>query len=153
VRHSVEEEPAPLPAVFEPAAEAVDEPVEENDAEYCPRRTAPELTTNMSAMRELANTAARSAIDRHVRQHTGKQAAGKLVGACLTVLASGVVGYWAARAHSLPAGVAAAIGGCVGVHWTWAAFRRLTTLRRLNQLSAAEAKANQPAGDVPPPAA
>ena len=34
----------------------------------------------MTAMRELANSAARSAIDKHVRKHTGKQVTGKLFG-------------------------------------------------------------------------
>ena len=84
-------------------------------------------------MRELANTAARSAIDKHVRKHTGKQATGKLFGACLTVCASLVLAYWAWYGQSLPATVGAAIGGCVGLYWTWAAVRRLFSLMRLNQ--------------------
>ena len=84
-------------------------------------------------MRELANTAARSAIDLHVRQRTVRKAIGKLVGACATVTASFVVGYWAFRVPSLPAMVAAGIGGCVGCYWTWAALRRLAALRRINQ--------------------
>jgi hypothetical protein len=95
-------------------------------------------------MRELANTAARSAIDRHVRQHTVRQAVGKLIGAFATVTASIVLGYWAYRVQSLPATAAAGIGGSVGGYWTWAAFRRLGVLRRLNQAQAKAAKAELP---------
>jgi hypothetical protein len=151
VRDPVVETPPPPAVAVEPVPEAK-QPAEEESDNYCPRRTAPELVTNLSAMRELANTAARSAIDRHVRQHTGKQAAGKLVGAGLTIAASGLVGYWALRANSLPACVAAFIGGCAGCYWTLAAFKRLSTLRRLNQLSARETPKSQPGSSSPPAA-
>lgn len=136
------------PAASAAIGEIVEEPVDEG--EYSPRRTAPELATNMSAMRELANTAARSAIDQHVRQHTGRQATGKLLGACLTVASSVAVGYWAIRAFSLPAAVAAIIGGCAGSYWTWAAFKRLAALRRLNEQTAANSvDANQAVPSAP----
>jgi hypothetical protein len=142
-----------VPAASEPCSDfkAESEPVarHEDFDERCPRRPVPELATNISAMRELANTAARSAIDRHVRQHTGKQAAGKLLGAGLTIVASGLLGYWAVRAASLPAGVAAVIGGCAGCYWTWAAYRRLTAFRRLNQISALESQTPQNAPPLP----
>jgi hypothetical protein len=128
--------PAQAPVVLEPEQVAP-------AAEYSPRRTAPELNENLSAMRELANTAARSAIDLHVRQRTVRKAIGKLVGACSTVTASFVLGYWTYQVQSLPAMVAAGIGGAAGAYWTWAAIRRLRTLHRLNraQLEAEQAKA------------
>jgi hypothetical protein len=147
----VEPPTAPPALAPQPVAPAPpQEPAEEPAGEYSPRRTAPELATNMSAMRELANTAARSAIDRHVRQHTGRQALGKLFGALLTVAFSGVVGYWSLRAQSLGAGVAALLGGGLGFYWTWAAVRRLAVLRRLNQLPGV---GSQPSQDSPPKAA
>jgi hypothetical protein len=81
----------------------------------------------------LANTAARRAIDRHVRKHTGRQAAGRLVGAGLTIATSVLLGYWAWKGHSVQAGAGAAIGGGVGIYWTLAAFRRLFGAMRLNR--------------------
>jgi hypothetical protein len=120
-------------SVATPAA-TTEEPTEEAEeaGEYSPRRTAPEIS-NMTAMRELANSAARSAIDKHVRKHTGKQVTGKLFGACLTVGTSLMLAYWAWKAQSLPAAVAAAIGSCIGLYWTFAAVRRLFNLMRLNR--------------------
>jgi hypothetical protein len=115
--------PAQAPANAQPA----------DDEVYVPRTTAPELPANLSAMRELANTAARTAIDQHVRKHTGRQAAGRLVAAGLTISTSVLLSYWAWRAHSLQAGVAAGIGGSVGMYWTFAALRRLFGAMRLSR--------------------
>jgi hypothetical protein len=125
--------PAAVPATTAPPAEqtAYDRQVESE--EYSPRRTAPELSTNLTAMRDLANSAARSAIDRHVRKHTGKQVAGKLTGAFLTVTASGLLSYWAWKTNSFQAAVGAGIGGAAGAYWTLAAIRRLFGLMRLNK--------------------
>ena len=122
-------EPAPLPKPSPTPAS----PVAEEPTEYVPRTTAPELPANLSAMRELANTAARTAIDRHVRKHTGRQAAGRLVAAGLTISTSILLSYWAWRAHSLEAGVAAGIGGSIGIYWTLAALRRLFGAMRLSR--------------------
>lgn len=101
--------------------------------EYVPRSKAPELTSDLFAMRELANSAARSAIDQHVRRLSGQQAAGRMVGACLTVGTSLLLAYWAWRTRSLGAGVGAAIGGAVGAYWSLAAVRRMLTVIRLNR--------------------
>jgi len=125
----VEAAPVPMPVV---AASPLEEKVEEA-GEFLPRTTAPELPANLSAMRELANTAARTAIDRHVRKHTGRQAAGRLVGAGLTIAASTLLAYWAWKGHSIQAGVGAGIGGGVGIYWTLAALRRLFGAMRLNR--------------------
>lgn len=123
--------PAPSPPATDMSA--ADEKSQEESEEYSPRRTAPELPTNLSAMRDLANSAARSAIDRHVRKHTGRQAAGKLFTALLTVAASCLLSYWAWKTFSLQAAVGAGIGGLAGVYWMMAAIRRLTGAIRLNQ--------------------
>jgi hypothetical protein len=104
--------------------------------EFSPRRAAPEVVASMSAMRDLANTAARSAIDQHVRKHTGQQATGRLIGACLTVALAAGLGYWAWKTHSLQAAAGAIIGGGLGAHWLLSAARRLFKLRRLNALDA-----------------
>lgn len=127
--------PAPAPPA---RAAAAAEPVVEEPPEYMPRTTAPELPANLSAMRELANSAARTAIDRHVRKHTGRQAAGRLVAAGLTISTSVLLSYWAWRAHSLEASVGAGIGSAIGVYWTLAALRRLFGAMRLSRPQAAE---------------
>jgi chromosome segregation ATPase len=101
--------------------------------EYVPRRAAPELTSDLSAMRDLANSAARTAIDRHIRKHTAKQATARVVAACLVVAVSLVLGYVAWRGHSLPAGLGAAIGIGVGIFWMIAALRRVLVVMRLNR--------------------
>jgi len=119
--------PAPIPPAPKP------EPLAEELPDYLPRTTAPELPANMSAMRELANTAARTAIDQHVRKHSGRQAAGKLVSATLTILTSTLLSYWAWRAHSLHAAVGAGIGGLAGMYWMLAALRRLVGAMRLSR--------------------
>ena len=143
--HDSQPQSGATPPVAARPAVASEPACEESSEPYSPRRTAPELSTNLSAMRELANTAARSAIDRHVRQHTGRQVWGRLIGAGMTVTASLVVGFWAARAHSLPAAVAAAIGGGLGGYWSWAAFRRLAALRRINRVQLEKANSPQAA--------
>jgi hypothetical protein len=133
--------PAPPPeadAEFKPqladeAAEEIQDPAAEKVDENSLRRTAPKLNENLSAMRDLANTAARSAIDRHVRKHKGKQAAGTIFIALLTLGFSGVASYRAWQLHSLEAGVAAGIGGAAGAYWLLASLRRLLSLMRLRQ--------------------
>ena len=84
-------------------------------------------------MRDLANSAARSAIDQHVRKHTGKQATNRMIGAVLTLTASTVLGYFAWQDSSVQAGAGAIIGGGLGVYWLLAALRRVLKLMRLNR--------------------
>jgi hypothetical protein len=48
------------------------------EADYRPRSTAPELTSNLSAMRELANDNADSAIDTFARQNNAEQSSAKI---------------------------------------------------------------------------
>jgi hypothetical protein len=119
-----------------PAPEPAKEPEQAGPPEDNPsstqvrRRAAPELPTDLSAMRELANTAARTAIDSHARKRKGKQATTKLFGATATIILSAVLGYWAWRLQSFDAAGAAAIGGLVGLYWCLSAVGRLFGLRR-----------------------
>jgi hypothetical protein len=104
------------------------------DEDYVPRTVAPErVTVNFGAMREVANSAARSAIDQHVRKHSGKIAVGKLVGASLTIAASILLGYWAWRTDQLTAKVGAGIGAGVGLQWLMQGMRRVLNLMRLDR--------------------
>ncbi len=136
-------EPAPAPASVsvENAADAVEQPL----TDYTPRRAAPELTSSLNAMRDLANSAARTAIDQHVRQHTSRRATQRLLCACLTVGCSAVVAIWAWRVHSLHAAAGACASGAIGIYWTLAALRRMSGLKRLERETEPVAEAAVPA--------
>lgn len=142
-----------LAAIAEPLAnvESVPTVSDSQAAEYSPRRTAPELTSSMSAMRDLANSAARTAIDQHVRLHSSRRATRKLLGACMTVGFSLVMGYWAWRIHSFQAALAAGLGGAIGGYWTMAALRRLSGLKRLDREKESSAAAQTATPDLIPP--
>jgi hypothetical protein len=84
-------------------------------------------------MRDLANTAARTAIETHIRKHTGRQAIGKLVTATLIITTSTVLAFWSWRSHSVAAGIGAGVGAAAGVWWTLAALRRIANVSRLNR--------------------
>jgi len=122
---------APVPTVASPEPPQV--PAKQPPAEYSPRRAAPELSTNLTAMRDLANSAARTAIDQHVRKHSSRRATQKLLGACVTVGCSLVLAYWAWQLHSLQAAIGAGVGGAIGSYWTMAALRRLSGIKRLDR--------------------
>jgi len=121
------------------AMPAEDEPCAEEPSNSSRRRSVPsERNMDMSAMRDLANAAARSAIDEHVRKNTskevtGKEAAGRLFTALLISAISVLLGYLAWRAVSLQAAAFAAIGGIAGAYWTLAALRRLLSALRLSR--------------------
>jgi hypothetical protein len=119
----------------EPAASTEEDP----SSTQFRRRPAPELPTDLSAMRELANSAARTAIDSHARKRKGKQATTKLFGASATIVLSIVLGYWAWQLQSFDAAGAAAIGGLAGLYWCLGAVVRLFGLRRERTLEEPEA--------------
>jgi hypothetical protein len=75
----VYDEPAYLPQEEIPMVEAV-------TAKLTPRTVAPELSSDLRAMRDLANMSARAAIDRHTCRNWGRAAVGKLA---IAVLAAG----------------------------------------------------------------
>jgi chromosome segregation ATPase len=114
--------PAPLavPAVV-PASPVVEAPVSPAEPvtpeEYVPRQKAPELNTNMAAMRELANSAARTAIVKHQKRSGHRQALTQSVGALLTLICGLGAALGAHHFHSLPAAAAAALGIAVAMYW------------------------------------
>lgn len=91
------------------------EPVKPED--YLPRQKAPELTTDLAAMRELANSAARTAIVKHQKRSGHQQAMVKSVGAGMTLTCSLGAAYFAYVNHSVPAAAGAAIGLAAAAYW------------------------------------
>jgi hypothetical protein len=116
-------QPVEEPVAFD-AEQAADDQPESKPEEFVPRSAAPEAT-NMAAMRELANSAARTAIDKHQRKNTGKQAAGKLVGSLIVLACSLVLAYWAWRTSETTATVGAAIGLTAGTYWSLQSIGRM----------------------------
>lgn len=142
----------PLAAVFQAAAEQArpaqplpapeaDNPQPVKPEDYVPRSQAPEQSQNLAAMRELANSAARSAIEKHHQKSHGKQAAGRLLGAGILLLGSALLGYWAWHTHSLLAAIAAGIGLLCGTLWALRGFGRLLNSLKLSRPPAAPADA------------
>jgi hypothetical protein len=85
--------------------------------EFLPRNRAPELTANLAAMRELANSAARTAIVKHQRKSGSQLAFTQSIGAVMTLFCSCAAGYFALRTQSLYAGIGAAVGGLATCYW------------------------------------
>ena len=85
--------------------------------DFIPRNKARESTSSLAAMRELANSAARTAIVKHERKSGGKLALAKSIGAVLTLVCSLVAAYFAYRTISLYAGIGAAVGGLAACYW------------------------------------
>ncbi len=132
--------PAPKPAPIAPTPQPVEiapvqvasapaEPVKPE--EYVPRQKAPELTTNMAAMRELANSAARTAIVKHQKRSGSQQAMMQSVGALLTLVCGLVAAFGAYYFHSLPGAIAAGIGLAVALYWGGKAAIRVLGLMML----------------------
>jgi chromosome segregation ATPase len=110
---------APTPRPASPKLAAIPEPEPEpvKPQEYVPRQKAPEHSTNLQAMRDLANSAARGAIVKAQKRSGNQQALIKSMGAAMTLTCAAGAGYWAWRTNSLPATAAAAIGLIVAVYW------------------------------------
>jgi hypothetical protein len=87
------EEEQPAEPVIESAPYAEPEDPLEPDG-FRPRNRAPESKTDLGALREVANTSARSAIVRHRQKRSGKGAFGKIVWAALALLAALAFGCW-----------------------------------------------------------
>ncbi len=89
--------PESEPEVYEPEDSAVPaaEPRAGKPAQVPRRKGALEGTANLTAMRELANLAARSAIDRHARRSLARLSAGKSTVILTALLAGGaLLGMW-----------------------------------------------------------
>ena len=139
--------PAPAPAYqasqpapaeeshSEPAAAVSDKPPAAlvNPEEFVPRSQAPEMTSDLAAMRELANSAARSAIAKHQRKTTGKHVTGRLVGIGVVLAASGALAYWAWSIPSITAAVGASVGFTASLYWCTRALGRMMSSARLHR--------------------
>lgn len=101
--------------------------------EFLPRAQAPEASVNMAAMRELANSAARSAIATHQQKHTSKRATGKLIGSAAVLAISLLLCFLAWYAWSLAAAIGAALGLAVSGWGMSAGLWRLLQSMQLKQ--------------------
>jgi hypothetical protein len=124
-----EPEPEPL------ATEQKRSSVAEKPFEMSPRQTPTELTSNLAAMRELANFSARDAIDTSVRNRWSQAAIGKFMVTTTALLCGGLLLYWTKDLQSLPfmgASIALVIALFWGMHGimivrnVWRANRVLT---------------------------
>jgi hypothetical protein len=100
--------------------------------ELAPRSQAPELNANLAAMRELANSAARGAIESH-QQRSGKQRVNlRTINTLMALLVcSGLLFFWS-RTNSW-----IALGG-VGVSLSWAIGSSLVATLQSRKLRKAE---------------
>lgn len=108
----VRETPAEKPTI---AAEPHVEPFDPST--YVPRSMAPEASSKLAAMRELANSSARSAIHTSTKRRHAKHLSGKLGMSIFAVAAAISLGWLALQTHSTLS-YYAAIGACVaGLLW------------------------------------
>jgi hypothetical protein len=126
-------ESAKAPPAPGPAAPAAAPPQPGEPGEFVPRSTAPETGSNLSAMRELANTAARSAIDHHIRRHTNRQAMGKLLGAGVCLAAGGFLGYTAWQQPTSLTIAGATLSLSLAALWFATGLRNLSKARQLDR--------------------
>jgi hypothetical protein len=96
-------------------AEVAIEPVKPE--EFIPRQKAPERTTNLAAMRELANSAARTAIVKHQKRSGHKKAMIQSFRAILMLVCGLATAAGAYYFHSLPGAIAAAVGLAAALFW------------------------------------
>jgi hypothetical protein len=89
------EPPAPSPSAEQAAS------VEEVPSKLARRSTAPELSSDLAAMRELANLSARAAIDKHAYRNWGRAAFGKLTIAMLAAATGAATVYFAPAPDSM----------------------------------------------------
>lgn len=114
--------PIVSPVVCEMPAEKASitaEPIVEpfDPSTYVPRSTAPEASSKLAAMRELANSSARSAIHTSTKRRHAKHLSGKLGMSIFAVAAAISLGWLALQTHSTLS-FYAAIGACVaGLLW------------------------------------
>ena len=85
--------------------------------EYVPRSTAAERTVNLAAMRELANSQARNAIQTHQKKVGLQLSGGKLITA-VVALVTAVVLVWSGSSNNLRLTMAAGgLGAVIGLYW------------------------------------
>ena len=89
----------------------------EKPEEFMPRNRAPELSTNLATMRQVANTVARTAIVKHQQKNGSERALAQSVGAGLTFICTTIAAFIAYRTQSLLGGIAAAAGAMATCYW------------------------------------
>jgi hypothetical protein len=119
------EEPAAAAAAPEAETAEPSEPAPVQPAETIRRPPPAEQTIDLAAMREVANTAARSAIERHYQNSRGDRGTGRLFAAGFVLLVSALLGCWAWQTSSVPAAVGAGIALLAGGLWAMRGFGRL----------------------------
>jgi hypothetical protein len=114
----------PAAAPVEPETEASDAalqalpPGRRKPAQMSPMAMAPETQGGLSAMRELANMSAQTALHRHARGQTKIAARGKLLVAAIGLLVGGLLLVLWLRWHAGPLAFVAALAGlAVGAFW------------------------------------
>jgi hypothetical protein len=121
--------PAPTPSKPTVEAEAFDPKT------YVPRSTAPELNANLAAMRELANSSARSAIDTSSKREQLRNAATKLSLSMIAVLTNFALWWVALRSESLLPFFASIMASlCSGAWFVSATAKWLKARREQHQL-------------------
>jgi chromosome segregation ATPase len=131
-------------AAIMPDGSAEGEPA---SAEIAPRRVVHDLTANLSAMRELANSAANAAINQHARNKSSQRAQRKLLGSCLTLGASAVLAYFSWESESTPGMAGATSGVAIAMYWMLGAARGFIGLKiKKSQALPVE---NEPAAEKP----
>ena len=85
--------------------------------EYIPRTAAPEQSMSLAAMREVANSQARSAIQTHASKVGKKQSSGRFLAATVSFALAGAGVWWGLEMHSRPAIAGGTIGIIVGSYW------------------------------------
>ena len=78
-------------------------------SEFLPRAVAPEATSNLKTLREVANTSARSAIDKHQRKRYEQFSMIFWFAAIFSLMVGGTMIVWAKSVFSMPS--YAAVGG------------------------------------------
>jgi hypothetical protein len=87
---------AALPSILGgPTAQPEEEPSKFTPEEFVPRSQAPERSERLAAMRDLANSSARSAIDRYAQTKLLTSAVAKLTMSVLAATAAAFLGFFA----------------------------------------------------------
>jgi hypothetical protein len=130
----VAHEQAPAVEVQPPEPVAEEEPFD--PAKYIPRSTAPELASNLAAMRELANSSARGAIDTSKKRRQTRSAGNKLLMSMLAFASAVSLGWLSMRTHSAISYYAALSAGAAAFLWSlhagylWLKARRQERMRK-----------------------
>jgi hypothetical protein len=116
--------------------------------EYLPRSQAPELTTNLKAMRELANESARTAIHTSVRKRGGASAMGRFFVAVAALIIGGML-IWLSPSFTSLTAYGAAASLVIGLLF---AARGLADVRRYRSALRSRPSAQPRDAAVDPPA-